>query len=115
MMGLVSLLTDASSEMVYPVLPLFLANVLGAPVAAIGLIESLAEATASFVKLGSGWLSDRLGRRKPLVVLGYTLSNLAKPVLTLTQSWPAVLTLRVADRLGKGIRTPHWPHKAGVC
>ena len=105
MMGLVSLLTDASSEMVYPVLPLFLANVLGAPVAAIGLIESLAEATASFMKLGSGWLSDRLGRRKPLVVLGYTLSNLAKPVLTLTQSWPAVLTLRVADRLGKGIRT----------
>lgn len=105
MMGVVSLLTDASSEMIYPVLPLFLANVLGAPVAAIGLIESLAEATASFMKLGSGWLSDHLGRRKPLVAAGYTVSNLAKPVLALTQSWPAVLTLRVADRLGKGIRT----------
>lgn len=104
-MGVVSLLTDASSEMVYPVLPLFLANVLGAPVAAIGLIESLAEATAAFMKLGSGWLSDRVGRRKPLVALGYTLSNLAKPVLALTQSWPAVLSLRVTDRLGKGIRT----------
>lgn len=105
MMGVVSLLTDASSEMVYPVLPLFLANVLGAPVAAIGLIESLAEATASFMKLGSGWLSDRLGRRKPLVALGYSLSNLVKPVLALTQSWPAVLALRITDRLGKGVRT----------
>ncbi len=105
MMGVVSLLTDASSEMVYPVLPLFLANVLGAPVAAIGLIESLAEATASFMKLGSGWLSDHMGRRKPLVAAGYTMSNLVKPVLAITQSWPAVLVLRMADRLGKGIRT----------
>lgn len=105
MMGIVSLLTDASSEMVYPVLPLFLANVLGAPVAAIGVIESLAEATASFMKLGSGWLSDRVGHRKPLVTLGYTLSNIVKPVLALTQSWPAVLVLRIADRLGKGVRT----------
>lgn len=105
MLGLVSLLTDASSEMVYPVLPLFLSNVLGAPVAAIGLIESLAEAAASFMKVGSGWLSDRVGRRKPLIALGYTLSNLAKPVLALSQTWPAVLVLRLADRAGKGIRT----------
>ena len=105
MMGVVSLLTDASSEMVYPVLPLFLANVLGAPVAAIGLIESLAEAAAAFMKLGSGWLSDRVGRRKPLIALGYTMSNLVKPVIALTQSWPAVLALRVADRVGKGVRT----------
>lgn len=105
MMGVVSLLTDASSEMVYPVLPLFLANVLGAPVAAIGMIESLAEAAAAFTKLGSGWLSDRVGRRKPLIALGYTMSNLVKPVLALTQSWPAVLALRVTDRLGKGVRT----------
>lgn len=104
-MGLVSLLTDASSEMVYPVLPLFLTNVLGAPVAAVGLIESLAEAAASFMKLGSGWLSDRMGRRKPLIALGYGLSNLAKPVLALTTGWPAVLALRVMDRLGKGVRT----------
>jgi MFS family permease len=105
MMGVVSLLTDASSEMVYPVLPLFLANVLGAPVAAIGLIESLAEATASFMKVASGWLSDRVGRRKPLIATGYALSNLVKPVLALTASWPAVLGLRLTDRLGKGIRT----------
>jgi len=104
-MGIVSLLTDASSEMIYPVLPLFLSNVLGAPVTAIGLIESLAEAAASFMKVGSGWLSDRVGRRKPLIALGYTLSNVAKPLLALTQTWPAVLVLRVADRLGKGIRT----------
>jgi MFS family permease len=101
----VSLLTDASSEMVYPVLPLFLANVLGAPVAAIGLIESLAEATASFMKIGSGWLSDRVGRRKPLIAVGYSLSNLAKPVLALSATWPAVLVLRLADRVGKGVRT----------
>ena len=104
-MGIVSLLTDASSEMVYPVLPLYLSNVLGAPVAAIGLIESLAEATASFMKVGSGWLSDHVGRRKPLIALGYALSNLAKPVLAITASWPAVLVLRLTDRLGKGIRT----------
>lgn len=105
MMGIVSLLTDASSEMVYPILPLFLVNVLGAPVSAIGLIESLAEATASFMKVGSGWLSDHVGRRKPLIALGYTLSNLVKPVIALTASWPAVLALRVTDRLGKGVRT----------
>ena len=105
MMGIVSLLTDASSEMVYPVLPLFLSNVLGAPVAAIGVIESLAEAAASFMKVGSGWLSDRIGRRKVLIATGYTLSNLAKPLLALTQTWPAVLVLRLTDRLGKGIRT----------
>lgn len=104
-MGFVSLLTDASSEMVYPVLPLFLANVLGAPVSAIGLIESVAEAAASFLKVGSGWLADHVGRKKPLVALGYTISNVAKPVLALSQTWPAVLVLRLTDRIGKGIRT----------
>jgi len=105
MLGLVSLLTDASSEMVYPVLPLFLANVLHTPVAAIGLIESVAETTASVAKVFSGWLSDRLGKRKPLVVLGYSLSNLMKPLLAIVPSWPSVLLLRWADRLGKGVRT----------
>lgn len=104
-LGWVSLLTDASSEAVYPVLPLFLANVLGAPVAIIGVIESLAEATASFMKVFSGWLSDRLGRRRPLVLAGYSLSNLAKPFFALAGSWQAVLALRVTDRLGKGVRT----------
>ncbi|HEY5548519.1 MAG TPA: MFS transporter [Coriobacteriia bacterium] len=104
-LGLVSLLTDASSEMVYPVLPLFLANVLHAPVSAIGLIESLAEATASLVKVFSGRLSDRMRRRRPLVALGYSLSNVVKPLLALVPGWPAVLALRVADRFGKGVRT----------
>ena len=104
-LGVVSLLTDASSEMVYPILPLFLANVLGAPVAAIGLIESVAEATAGFLKVFSGWLSDRVGRRRPLIALGYTISNVVKPLLALTASWPAVLLLRFSDRFGKGVRT----------
>jgi len=105
MLGLVSLLTDASSEMVYPILPLFLTNVLHAPVSAIGLIESLAEATASFVKVASGRLSDRLQRRRPLVALGYSLSNVVKPLLAIAPGWSAVLALRVADRFGKGVRT----------
>ncbi len=104
-LGIVSLLTDASSEAVYPVLPLFLTNVIGAPVAAIGLIESLAEGTAALAKIFSGRLSDRIGRRKPLVLLGYSLSNLVKPALALVPSWPWALALRVTDRLGKGIRT----------
>jgi MFS family permease len=104
-LGLVSLLTDASSEMVYPILPLFLANVLHAPVSAIGLIESLAEATSSFVKVASGRISDRLQKRRPLVAIGYTLSNVIKPLMAIAPGWPAVLALRVADRFGKGVRT----------
>ncbi|MCL4078863.1 MFS transporter [Coriobacteriia bacterium Es71-Z0120] len=104
-LGLVSLLTDASSEAVYPVLPLFLTNVIGAPVAAIGLIESLAEATAAIAKVFSGRLSDRVGKRRPLVLIGYSLSNLVKPALALVPSWPWALALRVTDRLGKGVRT----------
>lgn len=103
--GLVSLLTDISSEMIYPVLPLFLTQVLGAPVAAIGLIEGIAESTASLLKTGSGWLSDRLQRRKPLMLLGYGFSNLIKPLLALTTSWPQVLGLRFLDRAGKGVRS----------
>ena len=104
-LGTVSLLTDASSDMVYPVLPLFLANVIGAPVAVIGLIESIAEATAALLKVFSGWVSDRVGRRRPLIVAGYGISNLAKPLIALTTSWQAVLALRWTDRLGKGVRT----------
>lgn len=104
-LGIVSLLTDASSELVYPVLPLFLANVLGAPVAVIGVIESIAEATSSLMRPVSGWISDRVGKRRPLVLLGYGLSNVMKPLLAITASWPAVLLLRFADRLGKGVRT----------
>lgn len=104
-MGAVSLLTDASSEMVYWVLPLFLTQVLGAPVSIVGVIESVAEATSSLTKVFSGWLSDRVGRRRPLVVAGYSLSNVMKPLLALVAGWPTVLALRFADRLGKGVRT----------
>jgi MFS family permease len=102
--GLVSLFTDVSSEMIVPVLPLFLTVVLQAPVAAVGLIEGVAESTASVLRVFAGWLSDLSGRRKPLVLFGYGLSNLSKPLLALSAAWPQVLALRFADRLGKGIR-----------
>ncbi len=102
---LTSFLTDVSSEMVLNLVPLFLANVLGVRTAIIGLIEGIAETTASLTRLYSGHLSDRLGRRKWLTVLGYGLSTLAKPFLYFANSWGWVLGVRFADRLGKGIRT----------
>jgi MFS family permease len=104
-LGVVSFLTDVSSEMIYWVLPLFLANVLRADKSIIGLIEGIAETTASLLKIFSGWLSDRLGKRKALVFLGYTLSTIAKPLLYLATAWQHVLGIRFADRLGKGLRT----------
>jgi len=104
-LGMVSFLTDISSEMTLTLLPLFLANVLGVKTAFIGLIEGVAEATASLLKIFSGWLSDRLRRRKLLVACGYGLSSLSKPLLALVGSWPQALFLRFADRVGKGIRT----------
>jgi MFS family permease len=100
-----SFLTDISSEMLVWLLPLYLSNVLGAPTAAIGLIEGAAETTASVLKVFSGWLSDVLGRRKWLAVGGYALSTVAKPFLLAVSSWPGVLAVRIADRVGKGIRT----------
>jgi len=100
-----SFLTDISSEMLVYLLPLFLANVLGVRTAVIGLIEGIAETTASLVKVFSGWLSDRLGKRKWLTVTGYGLSTVAKPFLYLATSWGWVLGVRFADRVGKGIRT----------
>ncbi len=104
-LGLVSFLTDASSDMIYPVLPLFLSEVLGSSMLFIGLIEGVAESTASTLKLLSGWLSDRLGKRKLLVGVGYGLASVAKPMLSLVTAGWQVLVLRFADRLGKGIRT----------
>jgi len=100
-----SFLTDISSEMLINILPLFLANVLGVHTALIGLIEGIAETTASLVKVYSGALSDRLGKRKSLAVLGYGLSTLAKPFLYFAASWGWVLGVRFTDRVGKGIRT----------
>ncbi|MBI5830165.1 MAG: MFS transporter [Chloroflexi bacterium] len=100
-----SFLTDVSSEMVVHVLPLYLANVLGARTDVIGLIEGAGETAASLLKLLSGWLSDRLGSREWLTVAGYGLSTLAKPFLLIAGTWEAVLAVRLSDRVGKGIRT----------
>jgi MFS family permease len=104
-LGWVSLLTDVSSEMIFTVMPLFLLNVLKVGTPIIGLIEGIAEGTASLLKLVSGWLSDRLGQRKSLAVFGYSLSTLAKPFLYIASSWGVVLAVRFSDRVGKGIRS----------
>jgi len=100
-----SFLTDISSEMIINLVPLFLANVLGVRTGVIGLIEGIAETTASLLKVFSGWLSDRWGGRKWLTVAGYALSTLAKPFLYFANTWAWVLGVRFADRVGKGIRT----------
>ena len=100
-----SLLTDISSEMVVYLIPLFLANVLGVRTAVIGLIDGVAETTASLLKIYSGALSDKLGKRKWLTVAGYALSTIAKPFLYIANAWGWVLGVRFADRVGKGIRT----------
>lgn len=104
-LGWVSLLTDLSSEMIYPLLPTFLTGVLGAGAAVLGGIEGVAEATASVLKVVSGFWSDRVGRRRPLVVAGYTLSGASRPLIGLATGWIGVLFLRFADRVGKGLRT----------
>jgi MFS family permease len=103
-LGLVSLLTDASSEMIYPLLPAFLTGTLRAGPAFLGVVEGLAETLAALVKLLSGRLSDRVPRRKPLVLAGYSLSSLARPLLALASAPSHVLSIRLLDRLGKGVR-----------
>lgn len=103
-LSITSFLTDVSSEMLFNLLPLFLVNVLGVRTAVVGLIEGLAETTASLVKLGSGTLSDYLENRKRLVVIGYSLSALVKPMLFFANTWGWVLGVRFTDRVGKGIR-----------
>jgi len=103
-LSLVSLVNDASSEMLYPVLPTFLVTVLGAPIAAVGAIEGVANAMSSFMKIVSGRLADKR-RRRPMVVAGYMLSGIAKPAIGFAQGWGLVLFSRVSDRFGKGIRT----------
>jgi len=103
--GLVSFFMDVSSEMIYPLVPLFLTNVLGINMAMIGLIEGIAESTASLLKVFSGWFSDRIGRRKSLMLAGYTISTLSRPIIAMAGIWQQVLASRFTDRLGKGIRT----------
>jgi len=104
-LGLVSFFTDISSEMLYPIIPIFLTAVLGAPMSVVGLIEGIAESTASIMKVVSGWLSDRAGKRKPFVIYGYSLSAIAKPLLAFASTWHFVLGARFLDRFGKGIRS----------
>jgi MFS family permease len=104
-LGWVSFLSDVASDMIFPLLPDFLTRSLGAGPAALGLIEGVAEATASLAKMLSGWWSDRVRRRKPFVVGGYCLAAAARPLVGLTSRWTEVLAIRFADRLGKGIRT----------
>ncbi|MCM8779874.1 MAG: MFS transporter [Candidatus Omnitrophica bacterium] len=103
-LGITSLLTDISSEMVYPLLPIYLVNRLGVSPAILGLIEGIAESTASIAKVFFGYFSDRLKKRKPFALLGYSLSCLGKFFLYISNSWGMVFTARFVDRLGKGVR-----------
>ncbi len=104
-LGWVSFLTDVASDMIFPLLPDFLTRTLKAGPAALGVIEGVAEATASLMKMVSGGLSDRLRRRKPLIVAGYSIAALVRPLIGLAASWTQVLAIRFTDRVGKGIRT----------
>ncbi|KKM11348.1 MFS transporter permease [Clostridiales bacterium PH28_bin88] len=105
LLGLVSLLTDVSSEMVYPLLPLYLTTRLGASPAVVGLIEGIAESLASLFKVFSGYFSDRIQRRKPWAIGGYASSTVGKALFMLSASWSWILAGRVIDRFGKGLRT----------
>ncbi|MBI2090177.1 MAG: MFS transporter [Deltaproteobacteria bacterium] len=104
-LGVVSLLNDLSSEVAVRTLPLFLANVLGVRTSIIGFIEGIAESTATLLKIASGYLADRLGRKKTLTLWGYGLSGFTKPLLYFANTWGLVLAVRFLDRVGKGIRT----------
>ncbi|WP_233489596.1 MFS transporter [Solidesulfovibrio fructosivorans] len=104
-LGWVSFFTDVASEMLYPVVPLFLTTALGAPVVVLGIIEGVAEAIVSLMKGLSGWHCDRIGRRVPYIRWGYGLAALSKPLMALAFSWPLVFLARSIDRFGKGLRT----------
>jgi MFS family permease len=104
-MGLTSLLTDISSELIFTLIPLFLSNVLGASSTLIGLVGGISESADSFFRIVSGWFSDKIGKRKFLAVAGYSISTLVKPFMLLVNSWGAVAGIRFGDRVGKGVRT----------
>jgi MFS family permease len=105
LLGWVSLLTDAATEAVYPLLPVFITQVLGGPPVALGIVEGAADATSSILKVVAGRWSDRAGIRKPIVVIGYSLSSLVRPFIAITTSWAHVFAIRVTDRVGKGLRS----------
>ena len=104
-LGLVSLFTDLSSQMVFPLIPLFLTTVLGTGAYAVGIVEGAAETTASLFKVVSGYWSDKIRKRKPFVLFGYSLSSITKPLFALANVWSFVLFIRVIERIGKGLRT----------
>lgn len=104
LLGWVSLLNDAATEMIYPLLPVYLSRVLGVGAVSLGIIEGVAEGVNSVLKVLSGRLSDRWSRRKPIVIAGYALSSFARPFIAITAQWTQVLAIRVLDRTGKGIR-----------
>ena len=105
LLGLVSLFTDLSSQMVFPLIPLYLVSVLGAGASVVGICEGAAETTASLIKVFSGHWSDRVKRRKPFVLIGYSFSAITKPLFALAKVWPLVLAIRVLERIGKGVRS----------
>jgi MFS family permease len=105
LLALTSFCADVSSEMLYPILPLFLTQQLGAPASVVGVVEGIAEATQNAVQGASGWLADRMQRNKPVALLGYALSGAGKPIMGLATVWPQVLVGRFSDRLGSGIRS----------
>lgn len=105
LLSFVSLLNDTASEMLYPVMPIFITQVLGAPVFVLGIIEGVAEGTAALFKTVFGYWSDKMQRRKPFVVGGYSSSAAAKIIIAVSFSWPVVLVGRIVDRFGKGLRT----------
>ena len=105
LLGLVSLFTDLGSQMIFPLIPLYLVSVLGAGASVVGICEGAAEATASLIKVFSGYWSDRVKRRKPFVLIGYSFSAITKPLFALAKVWPLVLAIRVLERIGKGIRS----------
>jgi len=104
LLGWVSLATDAATEAIYPLLPFFLTRVLGATALSLGIVEGAAEAVNSVIKIGSGSLADRSPSKRGLVLLGYSVSSIARPFIAITTSWPQVFTVRVLDRVGKGVR-----------
>ena len=104
-LGLVSFFNDVASEMIYPIVPIFLTSVLHVPVSVVGLIEGIAEATASIMKFVFGYVSDKAAKRKIFVTGGYSLSAISKALMGFAYSWPFVLFARFLDRLGKGVRT----------
>ena len=104
LLGWVSLATDSATEAIYPLLPIFLTRVLGADAVSLGIVEGAAEAANSVLKILSGRIADRSARKRPLVLFGYSVSSLARPLIAVTTNWPQVFMVRVLDRVGKGVR-----------